>query len=141
MRAVCVADTRDEVCYWIGEVHSFPFIPRSLRLGKTSAQNLREWLWQTLLFLPKLFSEHMPRFQVLPELPAGLDDARNFALERKTAEAQTADTELAQKRARTAAELAAVVLAGLELRFASVFDALCSGCHVLSLLLRCCFVF
>jgi len=73
----------------------------------------------------------MPRLHALPDLPAGLDDARNLALERKTAEAQAADTELAQKRARTAAELAAVVLAGLELRFASVFDALCSGCHVL----------
>ena len=73
--------------------------------------------------------------QDLPELPAGLDDARNLALESKAAEAHAADAELAQKRARAAAELAAVVLAGLELRFASVFDALCSGCHVLSLLL------
>jgi len=76
-----------------------------------------------------------PDLHVRLELPAGLDDARNLALERKTAEAEAADAELAQKRARTAAELAAVVLAGLELRFASVFDALCSGCHVLSLLM------
>jgi hypothetical protein len=75
---------------------------------------------------PKLFLT-----QDLPELPAGLDDTRNLTLERKTAEAQTADAEFAQERARTAAELAAVVLAGLKLRFASVFDALCSGCHVL----------
>jgi hypothetical protein len=127
MRAVCVANARDEVCYWVGEVHSFPFIPRSLRF----AQNLREWLWLTMLTVtPKLVLT-----QELPELPAGLDDARNLALECQTAEAQAADTELAQKRARTAAELAAVMLAGLELRFASVFDALCGGCHVLSLLL------
>jgi hypothetical protein len=129
---VCIADARDEVCYWIGEVHSFPFIPRSL-----PKQNLREWLWQTVLCLPKLFcGAHAPVLLAPLELPAGLNDARNLALERKAAEAQTADAELAQERARTAAELAAVVLAGLELRFASVFDALCSGCHVLSLL--CC---
>ena len=58
-------------------------------------------------------------------LPAGLDDARDLALEREPAEAETADAELAQKRAGTAAELAAVVLAGLELRLLGVFDALC----------------
>mgnify|MGYP001551602319 CR=1 FL=1 len=63
-------------------------------------------------------------------LPARLDDAWNRTRECKAAEAESADTELAQKRARTAAELAAVMLAGLELRFLCVFDALCGSCHV-----------
>ena len=36
-------------------------------------------------------------------LPAGLDDARDLALVREAAEAQAADAELAQERARTTA--------------------------------------
>src|ERR1700760_1911986 len=63
-------------------------------------------------------------------LPTRFHNARNLALERQTAEAQTADTELAQIRARTAAQLAAVVLTGLELRLLCGFDALCSGSHI-----------
>ena len=43
-------------------------------------------------------------------LPAGFDNSRNLTLESKATEAQTADAKLAQKRARPAAELAAVVL-------------------------------
>ena len=66
-------------------------------------------------------------------LPAGLHNARDLALERERAEAQTAAAELAQKRARTAAELAAVVLAGFELRLACIFDALCCGGHIFTL--------
>jgi hypothetical protein len=62
-------------------------------------------------------------------LPAGFDYAWNLALERKRAEAETADPELAQKRAGPAAELAAVVLAGFELWLSCVFDAFCSSCH------------
>src|ERR1700761_235166 len=69
-------------------------------------------------------------------LPTRLHDARNLAFERQTTEAQTADTELAQIRARTAAQLAPVVLTELELRLAGVFDALCSSSHMSSLFLR-----
>ena len=63
-------------------------------------------------------------------LPARLDDARNFPFKGERTEAETAYAKLAKERARTTAELAAVVLARLELRFSRVFDAFCSGCHV-----------
>src|SRR5258708_31316537 len=66
-------------------------------------------------------------------LPARLDDARNFSLEGERTEAETAYAELAKERARTTAELAAVVLARLELRFPCVFDAFCCSCHVFAL--------
>src|SRR5207245_2863189 len=58
-----------------------------------------------------------------------LDDARNFSLEGERTEAETAYAELAKERARTTAELAAVVLARLELRFPCVFDTFCCSCH------------
>ena len=58
-------------------------------------------------------------------LPARLHDARNLSLESERTEAETADAEFTKERARTTAELATVVLAGLELRLACVFDALC----------------
>lgn len=58
-------------------------------------------------------------------LPARLHDARNLSLESERTEAETADTELAKEGARATAELAAVVLAGLELRCSCIFDALC----------------
>ena len=62
-------------------------------------------------------------------LPARLDDAGNFSLERQRAEAQTANAELAQETARPPAELAPVVLAAAELRLPRVFHPFCSGCH------------
>src|SRR5512138_288496 len=51
-------------------------------------------------------------------LPARLDDAGDFALQRALAEAEAAHLELAQERARPAAQGAAVVLAHLELQLA-----------------------
>ena len=68
-------------------------------------------------------------------LPARLHNARNFSLESERAEAETADAELAQERARTTAELAAVVLAGLELRCFCIFNAFCGSCHIFTLYL------
>jgi hypothetical protein len=62
-------------------------------------------------------------------LPTRLHDAGNLALQRQRAEAQTADAELAQVSAWTAAYLATVVLAGLEFRLACVFHSLCCCCH------------
>jgi hypothetical protein len=50
-------------------------------------------------------------------LPGRLRNAWNFSLECQPAEAQTADAELAQKRPRTPANVAAVVLAAGELGF------------------------
>src|SRR6202020_2095639 len=55
----------------------------------------------------------------------------------RRAEAGTADAELAEERARTTAELAAVVLAGLELRCLCIFYAFCGSCHVFTLYLYC----
>ena len=61
-----------------------------------------------------------------PALPARLDDAWDLTLQRQSTEAQTADAELAQERTRAPAQLAAVVLAALELGLTSVFYSLCS---------------
>src|SRR5580698_371310 len=58
-------------------------------------------------------------------LPAGLHDARDLSPKRQLAEAQTAQTELAQVRAGPAADLAAIVLAAGKLRFAGVFNSFC----------------
>src|SRR5579871_369240 len=66
-------------------------------------------------------------------LPARLHNAWNFSLKGERAEAETADAELAQERARTTAELAAVVLARLELRLLCIFDAFCGRCHIFAL--------
>jgi hypothetical protein len=49
-------------------------------------------------------------------LPGRLQHAWNFATQRQSAEAQAADAELAQVRARASAQLATVVLARGELR-------------------------
>src|ERR1700753_1297489 len=73
------------------------------------------------------------RIAVRAGLPGRLDDAWDLALERQRAEAQTAYAELAEERARTAAELAAVMLAALELGLAGVFHSLCCCCHGVSL--------
>jgi hypothetical protein len=62
-------------------------------------------------------------------LPARLDDAWDLAFEGERTEAEAAYAELPQEGARTTAELAAVVLAGLELRFPCIFNAFCGGCH------------
>src|ERR1700735_4511333 len=60
-------------------------------------------------------------------LPAGLNNPGNLAPERQLAEAQTAQTELAQVGAGPAANLAAIVLAAGKLRLAGVFDSFCCG--------------
>src|SRR5262245_43486763 len=76
---------------------------------------------------------------IVSALPARLHDARNLSLESERAEAETADAELAKEGPGTTAELAAVVLAGLELRLLCVFDALCCSCHIVySLSFRTC---
>jgi len=62
-------------------------------------------------------------------LPARLDDAWNLAFERQRAETQAANAKLAQKTARSPAELAPIVLAAAELRLPRVFHSFCSGCH------------
>ncbi len=63
-------------------------------------------------------------------LPAGLYDAWDFTLERQTTEAQPADAELAEECAGATAELAAVVLAALELGLLCVLDCFCSSRHI-----------
>jgi hypothetical protein len=63
-------------------------------------------------------------------LPTGFNDARDFAPERQLAEAQAAEAELAQIRARPAANLAAIVLAAGKFRLAGVFNSFRSSCHL-----------
>jgi hypothetical protein len=53
---------------------------------------------------------------ILSSLPAGLHDAGDFALQRQTAETNTAHFELGKNRARTAANAATVALADLVLQ-------------------------
>jgi hypothetical protein len=64
-----------------------------------------------------------------PALPAAFHHAWNFTLEREGPEAQTANAELAQKCARPPAQLAAVVLPALELRFPCVLHSFCCRRH------------
>src|SRR3954471_17470014 len=70
-----------------------------------------------LLLLPR---PGYPRPAELPDtcisLPARLDHARNLAIEGDLAEAQAANAELAQKRARPSAAPAAVAVPALQLR-------------------------
>src|ERR1700679_2485392 len=72
-----------------------------------------------------------PAEMVKQFLPARLHYAGDFALQRQSTEAQTADAELTQKTARTSAKLAPIVLAGAELRLPRVLYSFCSGCHKL----------
>jgi hypothetical protein len=73
-------------------------------------------------------------------LPGRLRNPWNLPAQRELAEAQAADAELAQKRARTPAKLAAVVLACGELGFLYfalmqpnvVFDSFCCRSHLSS---------
>jgi hypothetical protein len=105
-----------------GSVRFIVFLSSPVRSGRQ--ENLRECLWRQsadLVFLPRTLAA--------VDLPAGLYNSRNLTLKRQPTEAQTADAKLAQKRSWAAAELAAVMLAGLELRLTCVFDALCCGCH------------
>src|SRR6185437_8241491 len=65
-------------------------------------------------------------------LPAGLRHARDFALERKPAEADAAHFEFPQKRARPAADAATVPDANLVLQLLLHLGASCGGRHRLS---------
>src|SRR5215468_3600935 len=62
-------------------------------------------------------------------LPAGLDDAGNFSLERHAAEADAAHFKLAYERARAAADAAAVALAHLELGLFEFLYDFRGACH------------
>jgi hypothetical protein len=56
-------------------------------------------------------------------LPAGFDNAGDFAPKRQLAEAQAAKTELAQIGTRPAANFAAIVLPAGKFRLAGVFNS------------------
>src|SRR5581483_3644986 len=62
-------------------------------------------------------------------LPRRLRNPWNLPAQRELAEAQAANAELAQKRAWTPAELAAVVLARGKLGLSCVFNSFCCGRH------------
>ena len=62
-------------------------------------------------------------------LPGRLRNAWNFATQRQTAEAQATYSELAEKCARAAADLAAVVFARRKFRLACVLYSLCCRSH------------
>src|SRR5580765_460361 len=61
--------------------------------------------------------------------PTTLGYSRDVALERQLAEAQPAQRELPHVGARTAAQMAAVAQANLELRLLLFFGDLRGGCH------------
>ena len=58
-------------------------------------------------------------------LPGRLRNTWDLAPQRQSPETQTANAELAEKSARTTADLAAVVLARRELRFSRVLHSFC----------------
>src|SRR5271154_7243471 len=64
-------------------------------------------------------------------LPAGFHDARNFSLERHTAETDAAHLELANVAARAAADAATVANAHLEFRLFVRLGDFCETCHLL----------
>src|ERR1019366_1795481 len=68
-------------------------------------------------------------YLVPPSLPARLDDARDFTIERQLPEAQSADSILSQERPGTAAAPAAISVPALELRLLEVFCDLGGCCH------------
>src|ERR1700674_333210 len=63
------------------------------------------------------------------QLPAALGHAGHVALQRQLAEAQPAQPELAQVRARPAAQVAAVAQTNLEFRRLVLFRDFCCGGH------------
>src|SRR3954469_3388181 len=113
-----------------------PFVPASP--GNPRQRTAKPFLVSRFRFLEKRETRNEePHY-----LPGRLRDAGDLALEREPAEAQAADAELAQVRARASAELAAIVAAARELGFLSlgarrrvhaldlcVLDHLCCGCH------------
>src|SRR5262249_21998205 len=66
---------------------------------------------------------------LIVSLPARLGHARNFSLERHATEADTAHLKLADIRARTAANAAAVAMLRLELGLLLVLYDFCGACH------------
>src|SRR6185312_4026982 len=122
-----IANPRQKIRYRIGQTHRFSFIPRSLAATRTCGN--------VLLTFSQSFRSNLvvARMRARPPEPAGspggLNDARDLTLERQLTEAEAADAELPQKRARPATQLTTIVLAALELRLACVLDSFCSSCH------------
>jgi hypothetical protein len=136
-----IPDARQKICYWVGQTHSFSFIPRSSAEAETSGnayyrdqcsvfsvqQETFNLASAVSSVTNKLTTHHCSLTTVF--LPARLHDAGDLALERQATETQTAYAELAQVTARPSAELAPVVLARAELRLPRVLYSFCSGCH------------
>src|SRR6185312_3000286 len=93
-RTMRVADTGQKICYWIGQIHRLPFIPRSLLhsgepagmfcglLKSESAKNVS----------PGTLRERAATLEVAEPvnalaLPARLHNARDLTLERQATEA------------------------------------------------------
>src|SRR5579871_1367637 len=93
--------------------------------------------WRALIALRTLVSmSAMGSLVIRSSLPAGLDHARNFAVQCELAEAQAAHAELAQKCARPAAAPAAVAVTDFEFRLLlQILRHLCGGCHLVRSLL------
>ena len=83
---------------------------RTSRDGLTGSAGLKAGL-------PPLTSNSRANLSPRRKLPGRLRNPGDFSLKRQAAEAQTADAELAQKRPRTSADVAAVVLAAGEFGF------------------------
>jgi hypothetical protein len=83
--------------------------------------------------LPKLYAASDRVKMPGKLLPARFHDTGNISPERQRAEAQAAYAELAQEGAGPSAQLAAIVLAALELGLTSVLDSFCSSCHFASI--------
>src|SRR5580658_2558514 len=89
--------------------------PSSLVRSTHLAENQQECLWRH-----HVTNYSVPVLEFLKHLPGRLGHAWNISAQRQLAEAQTAHSELAQIRTRTAAKLAAVMLTRRKLGLASV---------------------
>src|SRR5499427_8260922 len=113
--------TRSVPCFLSSMRRKFLMNPSSLRISVMRSLSLEDGM-STFSCSARLALRMRVRRSAIGSLidmsgssPAGLDHARHLALEGKLAEAEAAELELSDEAARTPAQLAAVVDAGLEL--------------------------
>jgi hypothetical protein len=101
---------------------SHPFAPHSAENLQRLVYTRSSWsVVVGLLLIVRNDSEQRPT----TFLPGRLRNPWNFPAQRELAEAQAANAELAQKGARTSAQLAAVMLARGKLGLSCVFNSFC----------------
>src|SRR5262245_3631935 len=102
---------------------------RAISALKRDAGTSTRW-WRACTALRILVSMSAIGSVMVCPLPTALNHARHFATKCELAEAQTAQRELAQIRARPAALAAPIPMPNRELRLLLVLDGLCGCRHI-----------